>query len=228
MSTATVERLYKSLYNTVHNKVVCVGKNYANHAKEMGGEVPKQPLLFDKAVSNVIKPGEILYLRHQNEVHHEVELGVLIGMTGRNIEAKDWNKYVEGYFVGIDFTDRDLQATAKKNSSPWTLAKSQDGFFAVSGFVAAERVRNPHDLEISLRINDKYVQRENTRHMIFQLPTLIEYISSFMTLHEGDMILTGTPSGVGPVKAGDYLFASLQQERQELASLYMKVEKAHN
>ena len=123
----------------------------------MGGEVPKQPLLFEKVVSNVVKSGQTLYLKRSSEVHHEIELGVLIGMTGRNIEAKDWKKHIEGYFLGIDFTDRELQATAKKNGSPWTLAKSQDGFFAVSGFVDAEEVRNPHDLEISLKINDKYV-----------------------------------------------------------------------
>ena len=86
----------------------------------------------------------------------------------------------------------------------------------MSGFVEAEKVRNPHDLDIGLKINDKYVQRDNTRHMIFQVPTLIEYISQYMTLHEGDMILTGTPSGVGPVKHGDYLYATLTQEKKEL------------
>ncbi len=85
MSAVTVERLYRSLYNTVHNKVICVGKNYAQHAKEMNSEVPKQPLLFDKAIGHISKSGEVLYLRKKNEVHHEIELGVLIGMTGRNI-----------------------------------------------------------------------------------------------------------------------------------------------
>ena len=135
----------------------------------MGGQVPKQPLLFDKALSKVVKSGDVMYLRRsEHEVHHEVELGVLIGKTtGRNVDSKDWKEFVEGYFIGMDFTDRELQATAKKNGSPWTLSKCQDDFFAVSGFVPADKVRNPHDLDISLKINDKYVQRDNTRNMIF-------------------------------------------------------------
>lgn len=171
-----------------------------------------------------------LYLKRENEIHHEVELGVLIGMTGKNISAKDWQHHIEGYFIGIDFTDRDLQNTAKANGSPWTISKSQDGFFAVSGFVPAEKVRNPHDLELSLQINGKYVQRDNTRNMIFQIPTLLEYLSRYMTLRAGDMLLTGTPAGVGPVRPGDYLHAQLQQasggtKREELAQLVMKVEK---
>ena len=102
-----------------------------------------------------------------------------------------------------------MQGQAKKNGSPWTLSKSQDGFFAVSGFVDVDKVRNPHDLNLSLKINHKYYQNDNTANMIFKIPTLIEYITKYMTLREGDMILTGTPSGVGPVKAGDYVYASL-------------------
>ncbi len=176
----------------------------------MGASVPKSPILFDKAISRVVKSGDVLYLKtDDHEVHHEVELGVLIGKTGRNIGADRWRDYVEGYFLGIDFTDRELQKAAKKNGSPWTLSKSQDGFFAVSGFVDVDKVRNPHDLDISLKVNHKIVQKDNTRHMIFQIPTLIEYISNYMTLNEGDMILTGTPSGVGPVKQGDYVYGSM-------------------
>ena len=111
-------------------------------------------MFFDKVISNVLKSGNVLYLKRDNEVHHEVELGVLIGTTGKYIDAKDWKNYVDGYFIGIDFTDRKLQAIFKKNGSPWCLSKSQDGFYAMSGFVAAEKVRNPHDLEISLKISD--------------------------------------------------------------------------
>ena len=228
MTAVTVERLYQSLYTQTYNKVVCVGKNYALHAKEMGGDVPKAPLLFDKPLSKITKSGEILYLRGGNEVHHEVELGFLIGKKASKVAARDWQDYVEGFFVGIDFTDRDLQSAAKKNGSPWTLAKSQDGFLAVGTYVQANKVRNPHDLELALKINDKYVQKDNTRHMVFQVPTLIEYISSYMTLNEGDMVLTGTPSGVGPVKAGDYLYASLKQLNEEVSTLSMKIEKAHS
>lgn len=108
MSAHTVERLYKSLYNATHNKVLAVGRNYMNHIVEMKSEVPKEPIIFDKIPSSVIRSGELLYLKRDNEIHHEVELGVLIGMTGKNIKAADWEQYVEGYFIGIDFTDRDL------------------------------------------------------------------------------------------------------------------------
>ena len=204
----TMERLYKQLYSATHNRVLCVGRNYVLHALELGNKVPTEPVIFDKPLSSVIRSGEQpLYLKNDNEIHHEVELGVLIGKTGKNIQAKDWEQYVEGYFIGIDFTDRDLQSLFKKNGSPWTIAKSQDGFFAVSGFVEAQKVRNPHDLDLSLQINGKYVQKDNTRNMIFQVPTLIEYLSRYMTLNAGDMILTGTPAGVGPVRPGDYLHA---------------------
>lgn len=211
MSAATVERLYKGLYNTTHNKILCVGRNYLLHAKEMNAEPPKTPVFFDKPLSSVIKSGQVLYLPRNNQIHHEVELGVLIGLTGKNIHAKDWQKYVEGYFIGIDFTDRDLQNTAKKNGSPWTMSKGQDGFFAVSGFVPKDKIRNPHDLDLSLKVNKTFTQRENTRSMIFQIPHLIEYISQYTTLHAGDMILTGTPSGVGSIQPGDFIEASLKQ-----------------
>ena len=223
------EKLYNQVFETVHNKVVCIGRNYADHAKEMKSEVPKEPILFDKALSRIVKSGDILYLRGEHEVHHEVELGVLIGKTGKNIQAADWRKHVEGYFIGIDFTDRDLQGQAKKNGSPWTLSKSQDGFFAVSGFVDVDKVRNPHNLELSLKVNHKKVQCDNTKNMIFQIPNLIEYITKYMTLREGDMILTGTPAGVGPVQPGDYVYANLNQGLyEELASIYLKVERNMN
>ncbi len=119
------ERLYKDIFTQVHNKVVCIGRNYSDHAKEMGAAVPKQPILFDKAISRVVKSGDVLYLKtDDHEIHHEVELGVLIGKTGKNIVADRWKEHIRGYFLGIDFTDRELQAAAKKNGSPWTLSKS--------------------------------------------------------------------------------------------------------
>ncbi|TNV72108.1 hypothetical protein FGO68_gene15275 [Halteria grandinella] len=229
-SAAAVRGLYESLYTSTFNKVVCVGKNYAMHAKEMGGEVPKNPLLFDKCLSNIIQSGDTLYLRHpQNQVHHEVELGLLIGkkLPKGSFANTQWKNHIEGYFLGIDFTDRDLQGQFKKNGTPWTLGKCQDGFFAVSGFVEGAKVRNPHDLELTLKINDKVVQQDSTKNMIYQIPTILEYISHHLTLQEGDMILTGTPAGVGPVKGGDYIFGTLGQGKEDLATLYMKVESGY-
>mmetsp|Transcript_16716 Transcript_16716/g.11959 ORF Transcript_16716/g.11959 Transcript_16716/m.11959 type:complete len:110 (-) Transcript_16716:409-738(-) len=107
-SKAQAQQLYKSLYNQTHRKILAVGKNYKDHAKEMNSEVPKEPLIFDKPLSSIIKSGEVLYLQRRNEIHHEIELGVLIGMAGKNIKARDYQAYIEGYFLGIDFTDRDL------------------------------------------------------------------------------------------------------------------------
>ena len=123
-SLPLAEKLYASVFETVHNKVVCIGRNYADHAKEMNSQVPNEPIIFDKALSRIVKSGDIMYLKGENEVHQEIELGVLIGKTGKNIQANDWKQHVEGYFIGIDFTDRVMQAQAKKNGSPWTLSKS--------------------------------------------------------------------------------------------------------
>jgi acylpyruvate hydrolase len=126
--------------------VVCIGKNYSDHAKEMKSEVPKTPMIFDKPLSSLIKSGETLTLRRDNEVHHEVELGVVLGKKAQNASAKDWLSYIEGYFVGIDFTDREIQRTAKKNGSPWAMVKGQDQFLAVSEFVPKSSVQDPHNL----------------------------------------------------------------------------------
>lgn len=165
-TATTAQRLYKSLYNDTHRKILCVGRNYAEHAKELGNVLPEKPVFFDKPLSSIIKSGEVLYLQRDNEIHHELELGLLIGMTGKNIKARDWNAYIEGYFLGIDFTDRVMQNQAKKDGSPWTLSKGQNGFFAVSGFVAKDKVRNPHDLDLQLTINSKTVQKDSTKQMV--------------------------------------------------------------
>ena len=108
-----MEKLYKSLFNRTHRKILCVGRNYADHAKEMKVKVPTNPIFFDKPLSSIIRSGETLHLQRNHEIHHELELGILIGMTGMNILARDWYAYVEGYFLGIDFTDRDMQNLAK-------------------------------------------------------------------------------------------------------------------
>jgi acylpyruvate hydrolase len=123
-------------------------------------------LFFDKPLTSIMKSGEVLYLHRNNEIHHEIELGLLIGMTGKNILARDWYAYIEGYFLGIDFTDRDMQTTAKRIGGPWTLSKGQDGFFAVSGFVDKDKVIDPHNLDLKLTVNSKTVQSDNTKNMI--------------------------------------------------------------
>jgi len=227
MITAEMQKLYRELYNKTHKKVIAVGRNYLEHARELGNEPPPEPVVFDKPVSSIIKSGNVMYLRNENEIHHEIMLGLIIGMKGKNINPRDYMAYIEGYFLGIDFTDRYLQNIAKKHSAPWTISKGQDDFLAVSGFVAKDKVLNPHNLDIELTLNGKCVQHDNTHNMIFKIPELLAYISKHMTLEEGDLVMTGTPSGVSPVHAGDFVQGSMKQGTQELASMFMKVEKAH-
>lgn len=211
-TASAVHKLYQSLYTQTFNKVICIGRNYAEHAKEMKSDIPTKPMIFDKPLSSIIKSGSTFHLRRPAEIHHEVELCVLIGDTAKDVQSKDWERYVAGYFVGIDFTDRDVQSQAKKDGSPWAFAKGADEFMAVSEFVSKDQVKDPHNLDLLLTINDKPIQSENTKMLIFQIPTLIEYITKYMTLNKGDMIMTGTPSGVGPVKGGDVVKAFLKQD----------------
>ncbi|CDW80127.1 fumarylacetoacetate hydrolase family protein [Stylonychia lemnae] len=226
MSAVSVQQLYRSLYNTKCNKILCVGRNYVAHAKELNNPLPSEPLFFDKPHTSLLRSGSTLYLKGDSEIHHEVELGFMIGLTGKNIRAEDYDNYIEGYFLGIDWTDRDLQAVAKKNGSPWSMSKGQDGFFTISDFVSKDRIKDPHNLDLQFKINERVAQKENTNLMIFRVPQLIQYVSQYVTLNAGDIILTGTPAGVGPVKSGDKIEALLKQGEEILARIDMKVEKA--
>lgn len=192
------------------NNIYCIGKNYADHAKEMGGDVPKEPVIFLKPTSAVIADGkEIVIPAMSSNVHHEVELTVLIGKGGKNIAQTDAMNHVAGYGVGLDMTMRDRQSEAKKAGNPWSVSKGFDTSAPLSPFVAASSVSDPHALEIILNVNGSVRQHSNTKHMIFRIDVLISYLSSIFTLEEGDIIYTGTPEGVAQVVAGDRLEASI-------------------
>lgn len=192
------------------NSIFCIGRNYAKHAEELNNEVPSEPMVFLKPNSSIIFDGEIISIPSQsNEVHHEVELVVTIGKEGKNIAESDALDYVAGYGIGIDVTARDIQQQAKDKSHPWSVAKGFDTFAPVSNFVAADEVDNPQDLELSISVNDTIRQHGYTKHMIFSVPTLISYLSDIFTLQPGDLIFTGTPEGVSPIKAGDQIEATL-------------------
>jgi acylpyruvate hydrolase len=170
-------------------KILCLGRNYAEHAKEMGSEVPDAPVVFIKPATALINSGgNVVIPTISNEVHHEVE------MVG----------------VGLDMTLRDLQSAAKKQGLPWTVAKGFDTSAPVSTLVEKSTVPNPHALDIILRVNGTVRQRSNTRHMIFPIDFVIAYLSSIFTLEPGDLIFTGTPEGVEAVAPGDVLEAELQ------------------
>ncbi|GMN62380.1 hypothetical protein TIFTF001_031460 [Ficus carica] len=173
----------------VGTKIVGVGRNYAAHAKELGNAVPKEPVLFLKPTSSYLEAGGTIEIPHPLEsLHHEVELAVVIGRKARDVPEASAMDYVGGYALALDMTAREIQASAK---------------------LPKESISDPDNLELWLKVDGDIRQKGSTKDMIFRIPFLISYISSFMTLFEGDVILTGTPEGVGPVKAGQKITAGI-------------------
>eukprot|EP00897_Mesotaenium_endlicherianum_P005481 jgi/Mesen1/4961/ME000248S04243 len=192
------------------SKIIAVGRNYAAHAKELGNAIPKEPFFFLKPASSFIQQGASIEIPPPlQEVHHEVELGVVIGKRGRDIPQAEALSYISGYALALDMTARELQAAAKAKGLPWTVAKGYDTFCPVSDFIPRSQVADPQALELWLKVDGVEKQRGSTSDMIFSIPFLISHISSIMTLEEGDLILTGTPEGVGPVKAGETITAGI-------------------
>ncbi len=191
-------------------KILCLGQNYANHTKEMGGSPSTTPIIFLKPSTAIIGDGEPIILpKISNEVHHEVELTVLIGKDGKNIPQSRAYEYVEGYGIGLDMTMRDKQKEAKKAGNPWSIAKGFDTSAALSAFVPKALVKDPYALEIVLKVNGQLRQQSNTSNMIFRIDVIISFLSSIFTLEEGDVIYTGTPEGVGQVVSGDVIDAEI-------------------
>jgi 2-keto-4-pentenoate hydratase/2-oxohepta-3-ene-1,7-dioic acid hydratase in catechol pathway len=192
-------------------KILCLGKNYAEHAKEMMSDVPTVPIVFMKPSTAIIGGSDkIIIPKISKEVHHEVELVVVVGQDAKNILAKDAYNYIAGYAVGLDMTLRDVQSDAKKKGNPWTVAKGFDTSAPISEVIPKAQIKNPHDLIIICKVNGALRQKSSTGKMIFSIDKIIEYISSIFTLEEGDLIFTGTPEGVGQVKAGDIIEAELE------------------
>ncbi|KAI8906772.1 hypothetical protein EDD86DRAFT_192683 [Gorgonomyces haynaldii] len=205
-------------------KVIGIGWNYVLHAKELGSSVPKKPMFFLKPPSSIITEPEPIEIPQGTIVHHELELGVVIGKNGRDIAKQDAESYVKGYFLGLDMTARNVQEEAKKSGSPWTVAKGYDTFTPVGDFIAKSEIKDPSKLRLTLKVDGQVKQDGETSDMIFnRIPHLIEYVSSIMRLEEGDIILTGTPEGVGPVKAGQILEGSLVQDGKTVSSFKFSV-----
>ena len=201
----------KSGQSLTCSKIIAVGRNYSEHIREMGAVPTGEPILFLKPATSLCDINQPLFIPSQyGAVHHELELALLIGRGGRDITEQKALEHIAGYGLALDLTLRDLQAVAKKKGMPWAVAKGFDGACPITPvFVPREYVPDPHKLEIMLKINGEIRQQGNTSHMIFSLPFLIAYISRFFTLEEGDVILTGTPSGVGQLHDGDQLEARL-------------------
>ena len=192
-------------------KLVCIGRNYAKHAKELGNAVPTSPMIFLKPASALIPTGRSIVIpQASNDVHHEVELVCLIGTGGSNIDRSDALGHVAGYAVGLDMTARDIQQKAKEKGHPWSVAKGFDTFAPLGPFLSASDVGDPQDLDIRLTINGDVRQEGHTGDMIFPVDELIAYASSIFTLLPGDLLFTGTPDGVGPVNEGDQLVATVE------------------
>ncbi len=193
------------------SKIVCLGRNYAKHAQEMKSEVPKEPIIFLKPPSSLIGPDEKIILpKRSNNVHHEVELAVIISKRAKNVEPDKAMDFVLGYTILLDITARDLQDEAKKKGLPWSVSKGFDTFAPIGPRVVGAEEIDPHNLEIGLKVNGEVRQRGNTSQMLFKIPEIISYISSIMTLESGDIIATGTPEGVGRIEHGDVIEAWIE------------------
>ncbi len=194
-------------------KIICVGRNYAKHAKELGNEVPKEPVLFLKPDTAILpKRNPLYYPQFTSDLHHEVELVIRINRLGKNIEERFAHKYYNEIGIGIDFTARDVQLHCKSKGLPWERAKAFDGSAPISEkFLKISEL--PENIQFSMRNNGELVQSGESKDMLFGFNKLIEEISKAFTLKIGDLIFTGTPAGVGPVKIGDRLECYIGEEK---------------
>jgi 2-keto-4-pentenoate hydratase/2-oxohepta-3-ene-1,7-dioic acid hydratase in catechol pathway len=191
-------------------KVICLAQNYPKHAHEMKSTPPALPYFFIKPTSALIHNGQDIILPSlSNEVHHEVELAVIIGKQGKNIPEDKALSYVLGYAVFLDLTARDIQTVGKKTSRPFGIAKSFDTFGPISDITLAREIQDPNDLMLHLEVNGEIRQHCSTDLMLFRVPYLISFLSQVMTLEPGDIIATGTPHGVSEVKEGESVYANI-------------------
>ena len=194
-------------------KLICIGRNYSNHIKELQNEKPSEPVVF-------LKPDTAILLKKQpffipdfsNNVQHEVELLVKINRVGKYISSKFAHKYYEHIGLGIDFTARDVQQTLKQKGLSWEKAKAFDGSAVVGKWVPKTNFQDLNNISFSLKRNDELVQSGNTQNMLWHIDELIAYVSQFFTLKIGDIIFTGTPAGIGPVQADDMLTGFIENE----------------
>lgn len=197
---------------------------FSEHAVELGNPVPSKPVVFFKPPSSIITEGHSIKIPEGcQKLHHEVELAVVIGTKGSRIPEESSMDHVDGYMLALDMTARDFQDEAKSKGQPWSLAKGFDTSCPVSRFLNKDEIKNPNSVGLWLKVNDQLRQEGNTSDMIFSIPYLISYLSKFFTLEPGDLILTGTPSGVGPVAKGDTIQAGLT----DIVTMTFKVEETN-
>lgn len=195
-------------------KIICVGRNYADHAKELGNQVPDEPVIFLKPKNALIPAGgSIFYPAFTNELHYECELVVKISKNGKFITPAQARHFYQEVSLGIDFTARDVQDRLKKKSLPWEKAKAFDNSAAIGEWIDVASLPNPKDIHFTFHKNGGLVQEGHTRQMIFSIETIIADVSEYFTLNIGDLIYTGTPPGVGECVVGDLLEGYLEGEK---------------
>ncbi len=195
-------------------KIFCVGRNYAEHAKELGNEIPEEPVIFMKPKSALLQANTPFYYpEFSNELHYEVELVLRISKNGKYIQEQQADKYYDAISVGIDFTARDIQAELKKKGLPWEKAKAWDNSAILGKWIELNPAILNHPIHFSLLQNGNIVQSGDSTHMIFSFNKIIANISNYFSLNIGDLIYTGTPSGVGECVTGDLLEGYLEKEK---------------
>ena len=194
-------------------KILCIGRNYADHISELKNERPLEPVIFLKPDTAILKDNEPFYHPDfSNDIHHEVEIVLKINKVGKNIEAKFAHKYYDEIGVGIDFTARDLQSKLKEKGLPWEKAKAFNGSAPISGFIPKTQFADLQNLNFHLEVNGEVRQKGNTNLMLWNFDEIIAEISKYFTLKTGDLVFTGTPAGVGKIVVGDKLTAFIESE----------------
>ena len=196
-------------------RIFAIGRNYAEHIKELSNERPDEPVIFTKPDTALLRNNAPFYYpAFSNDVHYEGELVLRICKEGKNIDEKFALKYIDAIGIGVDFTARDLQQKAKEKGLPWDISKGFNGSAPVSDkFIPVGDFKDLKNINFSLKINEELKQQGNTSFMLFSFDYIISYLSKFFTLRTGDLIFTGTPKGVGPIKVGDVLSASVENEK---------------
>ncbi|MCJ1316655.1 hypothetical protein MMC15_001976 [Xylographa vitiligo] len=210
-------------------KVICIGRNYADHVTELNNVRPKQPFFFLKPPSSILPPNSGPVLRPKGvTLHYEVELALIIGKEVRDLDANDEKgamDAIDGYCLSIDMTGRNVQDEAKKKGLPWSIAKGFDTFLPISNYIPKALIPDPHRVDLHLAVNGQMRQSDNTELMLFRIPRQLTDISRVMTLGPGDIVLTGTPKGVGPVSVGDIMRACVKVDGKELESIEVEVKE---
>lgn len=202
-------------------KIICIGRNYVDHAKELDNPVPQEPVVFMKPDSAILQTGKPFFIpSFTQDVHHELELVVKITKVGKHIQKKFAHKYYNSITVGIDFTARDLQAKLKSKGLPWEKAKAFDGSAPIGKFISLQNHQNMEDISFSMTKNGTVIQQGNTKDMLFSIDSIIAHISKYFTLKIGDLIYTGTPAGVGKVEIGETYDAFIGD--QKLLTTFIK------